>query len=244
MEKEELTVMSVNKYVLLVCIVGLPLIASAQLELLPQRSKDKKSWSFMFAAGASRSKLANAVGYSPQYYVNLRVREPYLFSYRVEASQERVYKKGWEISKGVGFASYSYIQYMDYDREASIGTDYTHRFNYLYANGNFKIGKSLRMEKFWIMPYVGLTANYLLSVKYTYTNKYGGGHSNFANKFKPWALGWEVGTKFAYKYSDDFSIELRPSFNKIEKKYSTVQTGERKLYSYTVGIGIIKRIKK
>lgn len=247
MEKEVPVVMLASRLILLICFFLKTLISCSQVNLISQNPEAKKSWSFTLAPGFSKSKEASGTGFIivPPYYVNLKIREPNLFAYRIEACQERTGKKGWTFSKGLGFSSYSYILYYDYDREASVGTTLSQRKDFKYAHASVKVGKPFLINSFSIEPYIGISACLLVKAKYTYTNKYGGGSSDFTNKYKPWALGWDAGLRFAYRHSKNISFHLTPSFNKIQKKYFDQQgpPGIRLNYSYTVGLGMVKKIK-
>jgi hypothetical protein len=245
MEKEEPAVMLARRLILLICFFFKTLISCSQVNLISQNPKAKKSWSFTLAPGFSKSKEASAFIIAPAYYVDLKIRKPYLFAYRIEVSQESTGRKGWTFSKGLGFSSYSYILYYDYDRETSVGTSLSDRKDFKYAHASVKVGKPFLINSFSIEPYIGISACFLVKAKYTYTNKYGGGSSDFTHKYKPWALGWDAGLRFAYQYSKNISFHLTPSFNKIQKKYFDPlgPPGIRQNYSYTIGLGVVKKIK-
>ena len=158
--KEEHSAMWGNKLLTLFLVCGLPFCSFAQ--------KANQQWSFVFAPGVSKSKLPSGVGVgypdSP-FFVNLKIREPYLFAFSAEINRENINSKNWYFSKGLGFSSYSYVIYYDYDREASIGTIRSEQqsFNFIYAS--YKVGKSVSVNKFRITPYAALSLNYAIRDK-------------------------------------------------------------------------------
>lgn len=202
-------------------------------------SQEQNTWGFEISPGISNSSLASgtAVMYpdSP-YYVNLKIRTPYRFSYRIEATSTRTSKRNWYLSKGLGISSYSYVLHFDYDRQASVANIISDRNDFMFVHGVLRIGKSYQIGQIAISGYGGLTVNYMVKAKQTVDTRTTKAHYNNLGKFERWAFGWEAGISGLYPLTEKTSVQIRPSVNKILKTYSA---DSRRVYSFGLGFGVL-----
>lgn len=204
--------------------------------------QSEHTWGFEISPGISNAKTAagKVVVYpdSP-YYVNLKIRSPYRFSYRVEVNRTSTSKKKWFFSKGLGVSSYSYILNFDYDRQASVANVISDRHDFMFVHGSFRLGKSYQIKKLTIYGFAGLIVNYMIKAKQTVTNVYTKGQHNNLDKFERWAFGWEAGIGSSYPLNDKISLQIRPSMNKILQTYPE---NSRRIYSFSIGFGFSKKL--
>jgi hypothetical protein len=187
---------------------------------------------FVFAPGISKSRIASGVGIlypDPPFYVNLRIREPFLFSYRLEVNKEKINTHHWFFSKALGFSSYSYIINYDYDREASVANNVSDRHDFQFLYGCYRVGKSWKIKNVQVGGYVGLTFNYLIRARTSYVSTIRTAEVNELNNYKRTAFGWEPGINISFPVNEKVKIAIRPYYSKIWRSYFH---NERRIYSW------------
>lgn len=234
-----------NSLALTIFLCCLSFISRAQANLLPRHTPDR-SWFLLVAPNLSHSRMPPGYGITypgPPTYVDLELREPLLFAVRIEAGRQRPLAGNWSIKKAIGFSTYSFIQYLDYDREASTGTALSDRYDHTYVYGTIAAGRIFTKAQFRIVPFIGVTVNRLIRAAFTHTNQSRTFQLNYTQKYKPWSIGWELGIQVEYRLNERTLIGLRPSVNKIQRKYET-EIGDRVLYSYGLGLVVLRNMSR
>jgi|GEM_PF-4630882 len=195
-----------------------------------------KTWGFTLAPGLSKSYSTAAIGYpDPPFYVDLKVTEPLLFSWRAEIYKQKITEKKLAKSWAAGYSLYNYIVKFDYDHSASIANNVSDRYDQQFLYLKYSLGKAFDFRRIRFIPYGGLSFNYLIRAKWTYESIYRVTEFNQLNSYDRWNIGWEIGIGTQIFVNDKFDLTFRPSYNQLVKTYDR---DYRRLYSFNFGIGL------
>jgi hypothetical protein len=223
-------------------MVAVPLLSMAQE--LPT----SKHWLISVSPGISKSRLPHGVvvTYDDQFWVNLKIREPYQFAFSTDVGREGGFRnwRGWGYRTSLRFSTYSYKLYYDYDRELSEANNVSDEYDFNFIDLTFSLWKSFKVGKNSLLAHAGLSANAILTAKWTYTSEMQtlkfnllglSSKYNLGADYHRFNYGLDAGLTYRIGLNDRLSLDIRPTYTWLLRGYKN----ERQLYSYALALGIV-----
>ncbi len=195
------------------------------------------AWGFAFAPGISKSKPGAGIDYpGPPYYVDLKVSEPFLSCFKGELFRQAIGAKKWFKCQAIGYSTYNYLINFDYDMSASIADNLSDRYAFQFVYLTHRLGRSFDFHNVKLIPYAGLSFNYLVGAKWIVTWQPGAKEFDLLNSYDRWNVGWEIGTGIQISLNNKIDLLVRPAYTQLLKAY---EPNVRKLYAFDFGFGLV-----
>jgi len=204
-----------------------------------------KSFGLIIESGYSGS--VDAAGVSVVYagapfFTDLELVKQKVPNYSVDLFKNYNLTKILFVEQSIGYSSYGHITKYNYDLANSINNIVEDKRKYRFLDLTHRIKAETSISrKISLLGFVGVSFNYLTKISAEYTNYVNGsfnkGIQNRIDMEPRFSFGYEVGGGVGLKMSNNVALQIRTSYVKL---LSTYNTNQRRLYSYGLGIGVIK----